>query len=150
MTSIPPLIAICEGRKPRARKAPVVRPREIKLHMDVAKILRDHALPEWLWWHTPNGELRDIRTASKLRQMGVRAGIADFTLVSPHGSVRFLELKREGQKLSDAQEDFRIHCIRHGIAHAIAYDFDQALIALDDWKCLRIKCPARGTIGGAR
>ena len=145
MTAVPPLLAICEGRKPRARKAPAFRPKEHVLHMATAKLLRDHILPEWIWWHTPNGELRDVRTAAKLKALGVRAGVPDIVLVSPCGSVRFLELKRPGETLSDAQEDFRIHCTRHGIAHAIAYDFDQALIALDAWSCLRVKI-----IGGVR
>jgi hypothetical protein len=86
-----------------------------------------------------------VRTGAKLKALGVRAGVPDIVLVSPCGSVRFLELKRPGETLSDAQEDFRIHCTRHGIAHAIAYDFDQALIALDAWSCLRVKI-----IGGVR
>jgi hypothetical protein len=141
--AVPPLLAICEGRKPRARKAPVIRPREIQLHLDVARVLRDHAVPEWLWWHTPNGELRDKRAAAKLRAMGVRPGVPDFLLISPHGSVRLLELKRPGETLSDAQEEFRIHCVRHGIAHAIAHNFDQALVALDHWACLRIRITPR-------
>jgi len=142
--SIPPLLMLADGRKPRARKAPIVRPREIRLHLDVARVLREHCLPEWVWWHTPNGGKRDVITGAQLKLMGVRAGVPDIILISPHGSVRLLELKRPGETLSDAQEEFRIHCIRHGIAHAIAYDIDQALIALDAWSCLRLK------IGGAR
>jgi len=132
------------SKKARPRKAPAIRPREIRLHLDVARVLREHCLPEWIWFHVPNGERRDVRTGSRLKRMGVRPGVPDFLLISPYGSVRLLELKRSGETLSDAQEEFRIHCIRHGIAHAIAYDIDQALIALDAWSCLRIK------IGGGR
>jgi len=140
----PPLLLLAQGRKPRARKAPTIRPREIRLHLDVARVLRDHCLPEWVWWHTPNGGRRDVKEAAKLKLLGTRAGVPDLILISPYGSVRLLELKRPGETLSDAQEEFRIHCIRHGIPHAIAYDFNQALIALDHWGCLRLK------IGGAR
>jgi hypothetical protein len=68
--------------------------------------------------------------------MGVMAGIPDIVLVSPYGSVRFLELKRAGETLSDSQENFRVHCIRQGIPHAVAFTFDQALAALDAWNCL--------------
>jgi hypothetical protein len=88
------------------------------------------------------GEKRDVVTGARLKRMGVK--LPDFILISPHGSVRLLELKRPGEKLSDPQEDFRMHCIRHGIAHAIAYDVRQALTALDCRGCLRIK------IGGSR
>jgi hypothetical protein len=133
-----------EGRKPRLRKAPPIRPREVKLHTDVAKVLRDHCLPDWLWWHTPNGERRDVQTGARLKRMGVKPGVPDFLLISPYGSVRFLELKRIGETLSETQEEFRIFCIRQGIPHAIAWTFDEALTAHDHWGCLRIK------IGGGR
>jgi hypothetical protein len=144
MSALPPLLALAAGRRARARKAPVVRPREITLHLDVARVLRDHCLPEWIWFHVPNGERRDVRTGARLKKMGVKPGVPDFLLISPHGSVRLLELKRPGESLSEPQEDFRIHCVKHGIAHAIAYDFSQALTALNAWQCLRIR------IGGAR
>lgn len=79
----------------------------------------------------PNGGRRDVKEASKFKLMGVKPGVPDFILISPHGSVRFLEIKRVGETLSEAQEDFRMHCTRHGIAHAIAHNIDQALAALD-------------------
>jgi VRR-NUC domain len=144
MTAIPPLLLLAQGRKPRPRRAPRARPKESTLHCAVAKLLRDHALPDWVWFHVPNGELRDARTGARLKAMGVRPGVPDFALVSPYGSVRFLELKRAGETLSDPQEDFRIHCIRQGIPHAIAYTLEEALTALDHWGCLRVK------IGGVR
>jgi VRR-NUC domain len=88
-------------------------------------------------------ELRDKITAAKLKAMGVRRGIPDIVLISPLGSVRFLEFKRQGESLSDAQEEFRVFCIRHGIPHSVVFDVDQALASLGQWGCLRIK------IGGA-
>jgi hypothetical protein len=74
MTATPPLLLLAEGRKPRARKAPVPRPKEIALHMAVAKILREHCLPEWQWFHPGSGELRDLKTAVKLKRMGLKPG----------------------------------------------------------------------------
>jgi hypothetical protein len=140
-----PLLALVSGRKPRATRARTVRPKEIVLHMAVAKILRDHCLPEWQWFHVPSGELRDIRTASKLKQMGVKPGIPDILLIPPTGRIHCLELKRQGEMLSDAQEDFQCHAIKHGWPHSVADSFDQALAVLDAWGCLRLKIgPARG------
>jgi hypothetical protein len=144
MSAIPPLLMLAEGRKPRARKAPLVRPKEISLHMSVAKVLHEHCLPDWLWTHIASGELRDVRTAEKLKAMGVRRGWPDFILVPPAGQLHSLELKRVGEYLSDDQEAFRLHCIRHGWPHSVAYTLDDALAVLDYWGCLRIK------IGGAR
>jgi hypothetical protein len=36
--------------------------------------------------------------------------LPDFELISPYGSVRFLELKREGKDLEDGQKEFRAWC----------------------------------------
>lgn len=55
----PPLVALMQGRRARPRRAPQLRPREIMLHMAVARILRDYGRPEWRWSHFPAGEARD-------------------------------------------------------------------------------------------
>ncbi|WOJ89894.1 hypothetical protein RZS28_00840 [Methylocapsa polymorpha] len=140
----PPLLLIGEGRKPRLRRAPTPRPKELSLHMSVAKLLRDHARPEWQWCHVPNGELRDKRTAAKLKNMGAKAGWPDFILVPPIGQLHCLELKRIGEDLSDAQDDFRMWCIRSGVPHVVAYSLDEVLIAFDVWGCLSIEITKRG------
>ena len=41
MSRPPPLVALMEGRRARPRKASQLRPREITLHLGVARILRD-------------------------------------------------------------------------------------------------------------
>jgi hypothetical protein len=141
--TIPPLLMLAEGRKPKARKATVIRPKELVLHMAVAKLLREHCLPLWQWTHVPNGEVRDIRTAVKLKRMGTKPGWPDFILCPPAGQLHCLELKRIGETLSDDQEDFRDWCIRHGVPHVVAFTIDEVLTAFDQWGCLRIR------IGGA-
>jgi hypothetical protein len=144
MRATPPLLQMMGGRKARPRKVPKVRPREMRLHLDVARVLLDHAAPGWFWWHTPNGGKRGIITAALFKKMGVRPGIPDFILVPPTGQVHFIELKRHGESLSDAQQDFQLWCIRHGVPHSVADTLDQALAVLDAWGCLRIR------IGGDR
>ena len=134
--TLPPLLALAQGRRVRLRKAPVIRPKEFELHVSVAALLRRRRAPEWLWWHTPNGEIRDKREAAKLKAMGAKPGVPDFLLISPYGSVRFLELKRRGESLSEDQEAFSLHCIRHGIPYSVARTIDEALAALNGWGCL--------------
>lgn len=143
---MPPLLQIASGRKPRVllRKIQRDRPKEIVLHMSVAKLLRDFGRADWQWTHIPAGEARDKRTAGKLKQMGTRAGWPDFVLVPPSGNLHCLELKREGEKLSDEQDKFRDWCIRHGVPHVVAFSIDDALAAVDLWGCLTHR------IGGAR
>ncbi len=77
MTQIPPLLMIAEGRKPRPRKAVIVAPRELDLHMAVVKALHDYGAPDWQWSHFPAGEARDARTGAKLKRMGAKAGWPD-------------------------------------------------------------------------
>jgi hypothetical protein len=53
--------------------------------------------------------------------------------------------------LSEAQEAFRLWCVRNGIGipHALADTIDDALAALDRWNCFNIRIPARAGKGGA-
>jgi len=129
--TLPPIVALAEGRKPRLRKAPIGRAKEIALQMSVAQVLREHCRPNWQWTHIANGELRDLRTAVKLKRMGVRRGWPDFILVPSRGQLHCLELKREGERLTPDQEDFHLRCIRHGVPHVVAFDFGQVLTAFE-------------------
>jgi len=148
MTELP-LLMIAAGRKPRLRRAPTSRPKELTLHLSVGKLLRDHARPDWQWCHIPSGELRDKRTAAKLKAMGTRPGWPDFILIPPIGQLHALELKRVGEWLSDEQETFRLWCITHGIPHCVAYTIDEVLTVFATWNCLSID-PALLRNGGAR
>ncbi len=144
MTALPPLLLLAEGRKPRARKVPIVRPRESRLQCDVAKLLHDHCLPTWKYSHFPAGERRDVITGARLKRMGLQRGWPDFVLVSPSGVFHALELKRIGEVLTEDQEAFQLWAVRYGVPHSVASTFDDALVALDAWGCLRIR------IGGTR
>jgi hypothetical protein len=149
MNALPPLLQLAAGRKARPRGASLIRPLEVVLHMAVAKLLREHCRPDWQWTHIGHGEARDIRTATKLKQMGVRSGWPDFILVPPTGQLHCLELKRVGEKLSSDQQAFRLWCVSHGVPHAVAFTIDDALGAFDRWNCLTIELPARAGTGGA-
>jgi hypothetical protein len=138
----PPLLALAEGRKVRPRREPAPKPLEIILHVTIADLLRQHALPDWDWTHI-NRKAKDAREGKILKTMGVNPHWPDFMLVSPNGLVRFLELKRIGEPLSDGQDAFRVRCIQRGIPYVVARTLDDALGAFDDWGCLRIKYEAR-------
>ena len=51
--------------------------KEIELHIELVAMLRIVLKPTVLWWHTPNGEHRDPKTAAKLKAMGVLPGVPD-------------------------------------------------------------------------
>ncbi|MGO9006617.1 MAG: VRR-NUC domain-containing protein [Beijerinckiaceae bacterium] len=141
----PPLLQLIDGRKVRPRKAPKVKPKELSLHIAIVATLRRYAKPDWLFWHTANGEWRDIRTAAKLKAMGVRPGVPDLLLLRPDGVIHCLEFKRAGEYISEDQENFRLHCLAHGIPFVVVSTIDETLYALDKWGVLAIKLA-----GGAR
>lgn len=66
-----------------------------------------HPHLDGLWWATPNGGKRDIRTAVKLKAEGVRSGVPDVQFMVPKGIYHglFIEFKRpDGKgKVSDDQ-----------------------------------------------
>src|ERR1019366_9945897 len=126
---------LSEGRRPRARRAPAVRPREYKLQTAVADILRAHALPEWRWSHFPAGEWRGLITGARLKRMGLMRGWPDIQLLSPIGRFYGLELKREGESLTEDQEAFQLWAIQKSVPYSVAYSIDDALAVLDAWRC---------------
>lgn len=139
--TMPPLLALAEGRKPRAKaseRAP--KPRESKLHADVANLLRYHCLPDWKWRHLWAGASNG-RDGAIMKRMGVVAGWPDFVLISPQGSVRCMELKRSGEEIErgSPQAEFRMWCIAHGVPHVVAWTMDDVLKALGEWRCLRVE-----------
>lgn len=137
------LIDAAKGRKPRVRRAADMRPKEASLHIAVADVLRERCLPYWTWFHVPNGEYRGARLGAKLKEMGVKPGIPDLILIAPDNTNRFLELKREGEKLNEAQREFQTMCIARGYPHAVAYSVDEAIAILEEWACLRISITKR-------
>jgi hypothetical protein len=139
MKSAPPLLSLMQGRRVRARRAPRHRPLESVLHKQVADLLRQHCLPSWRWTHIASGELRDIRTATKLKAMGVRRGWPDFILLAPGGQGHGLELKRQGEHLTDDQIDFQMWSIRTGSPYSVARSIGEVHLVLDAWKCCRTR-----------
>lgn len=69
-----------------------------------------HHHPQLTVFHIPNGEYRDIRTAKKLKLMGVLPGVYDIYVLELQ---LFIEVKsNRAGKLSKAQKKFRELAIR--------------------------------------
>ena len=135
----------------RYRKVPQLSPLEYQMQIALVQLLklllRDDRVD---WWHTPNGEWRDIRTASKLQAMGVRPGVADFffTWAIPASVVSmpevqkfpqnlFLELKRRGEHLSEEQEQFRDSVTAKGSYYEVAHSIDESVEILKRYGVLK-------------
>ena len=93
-------------------------------YMDVA--LR----PGLYYLAIPNGGLRDISTARKLKAEGVRAGVADLQILMEQGRSAWIELKIKGGSLSPLQKDFRDVCRKLGHPWAMAKTVDDVAVFL--------------------
>ena len=94
--TVPPQLALAQGRRVRPRKAAVSRPKELELHLAIV-------------------------------------------LLAPSRRLHALELKQQGEDLTDDQENSPTWCLCHAVQHALARTTDEALTALGCWGALRIK-----------
>jgi hypothetical protein len=132
----PRQLSLFKGRRQRGTKLPP--PLEYTTHVMVADDLRRFASRGWFWFHPASGELRDKATAAKLKRMGVVPGVSDFALFNNVGAPYFLELKRKGETLTDAQQAFADWCAKRPmVRHAVAYSYQEARRILIAWGALR-------------
>jgi len=91
------------------------------------------AYPYVLMFHVPNGELRHISVADKLKRMGVVPGVADFLAFPLLGTKHAIELKTLTGSQKTAQERFERYWTKSGGSYDIAR-------TLEDFQavCLRL------------
>jgi hypothetical protein len=72
-------------------------------------IAMEHLIPQLSkLHHSPNGDLRHVKVAQRLKGMGVKAGFPDLFLPVirlPYGGL-FIEVKKEGGKVSKKQQEW--------------------------------------------
>ena len=131
-------LSLFKGKRQRGVKpAP---PKEFQLHCMLADTLKLCCSKRWRWTHLPMGEYRDIITASRLKRMGVMPGWPDFIFIGP-GAVVFLELKRQGGRLSDAQKALMAHLLACGADYHIANSYDGAIGILAEYDIVPVQVP---------
>ena len=86
-------------------------------------------------WAIPNGGVRHIGTAVKLKAEGGMAGVPDLFLMIPaaeyHGL--FIEMKVKGGKVSSSQKEFMNVATAMGYKAVVCYGFDEAKQAINDY-----------------
>lgn len=108
---------------------------ERALHLSIAQLFARAAPKHVMWWHTPNGEKRDLVTAAMLKRMGTVAGVPDFLLYDTQtGYLHCVEVKTVGGHLSDAQAGWKTRFDRSPTGrYAVARSLDDAILILQDW-----------------
>ena len=118
-----------------------LKPREDNIQIALCQAM-DYA--RIVYFHIPNGlivsmlsEKERWRILSKLKKLGMKAGVPDLFIVSPpkddpDWTGMFLELKREGEKLKPDQEVWRDKIIELGFGWRVAYGLNDAINILNE------------------
>lgn len=79
-------------------------------------------------FHIPNGGLRDVRVAKKLKRQGVKPGVSDLFLSAPKGQYHglYIEMKIKGNHATDKQIEWLRLVKDYGYATAICYGYQEA------------------------
>ena len=97
---------------------------------------QENVYPELkMLFHVPNGGSRNKIEASKLKQMGVRAGVPDLVLPVPKGiySGLFIEMKYNKGRLQDSQKDYLRRAAVYGHCCYVCYSADDAIRVLEEY-----------------
>jgi VRR-NUC domain len=87
-------------------------------------------------FHVPNGGYRRKAEAAIMKGLGVVAGVPDVVAIKD-GRAFFLELKPEGGRLTEKQQQALIALREAGAQATHAHGLDQALRVLEGWGLLK-------------
>jgi hypothetical protein len=114
--------------------APVQRDnnREAREQAGIVSYIRTVA-PDLVVFHVPNGGWRTGAEAARFRWLGVLAGIPDLCIVGRDGAVRFIEIKAQGGRLSEAQRVMRDRLVAMGVPYVVARSIDDVRRVFAIW-----------------
>ena len=89
---------------------------------------KDGRLSDYLF-HIPNDGSRNIIEATKLKKMGVKAGVPDLQLIVPNGQVHglWIELKAQKGKLQPSQKIMIQRLEAQGYMCKVCFGADEAI-----------------------
>jgi hypothetical protein len=105
-------------------------PKEFNIHVAIVKALKVSISKQWIYFHVPNGEKRDPVTAARLKAMGTMPGMPDLMFIGPGPAVFCLELKRDNNRMSEAQVAMHAHLMACGCEYLCTNSYDEALATL--------------------
>jgi hypothetical protein len=136
----PRQLNIFKGRRQKGELPP--GPSEFALGCALADTCRQWLHKDWKFFHVPNGERRDPVAAMRCKRQGVSPGVPDYIFVGPGGRIFFLELKRVGGRLSEAQLDWQQHLMRCGFPYLVTNNLADALGELYEQGIVRARVGA--------
>ena len=116
----------------KAAAARKLSPSERLIHIAIVDYL-NAVLPEsHLVVHLYNNP-RSAAAGAAAKRMGMLAGIPDLMIIRPLGRMMFIEVKKEGGRLSPEQTAFRLFCKQWGVPHAVCRSIEDVREYLDEW-----------------
>lgn len=101
--------------------------------------------PELKWlYHCPNGGSRNRAEAVKLKQMGVKAGVADLCIPYPKGIYcgLYIEMKFGDNRQQNTQKEFLADMAAAGHFVATCYSAEEAIKVIEEYvKLALVYCP---------
>ena len=119
-----------KSKRQRGTKPPPAK--EFDLHVILGDTLQRWCAPGWRYTHIASGEYRTKATAGRLQRMGLKPGWPDFQFFHCDGAVCFLELKRQGEKMSEVQAELSQFLIAAGHRFLCTDSFTDAVNFLRD------------------
>lgn len=88
-----------------------------------------------LLYHVPNGGSRNKAEAAKLKRMGVRAGVPDLVLPSPHAGYAglYIEMKVGENRTSKSQREWLEKLELQGYLTMVCYGGNEAIDVLEEY-----------------
>jgi len=126
----------------RWRNIRAPQPDERQIHISLVAQLKLICRKDVLFYHCPNGELRDDALGAKLKAMGVLPGVYDLIFLYRERDqlqVLYLELKTRKGRLTEAQAVFGMRAGEVGCHVYAAHSLDEAIAILNKHKLLRVR-----------
>lgn len=86
-------------------------------------------------FHPKNSGRKSIQSAMRDKKLGVKAGIPDIVIIDQNGITRYIELKTDKGRLSEAQLDFKMMCqeSQRMVSWALCRSLDEVIETLEEW-----------------
>jgi hypothetical protein len=101
------------------------------------KAIQAAVIKHWKVLGYPNTLVAAVPNEGAMKQPGLTKGIFDLLVIGGWIGVGFIELKREGGKLSPEQEAFKKLLIANGRHYAVCEGRDEPIRVLEAWQIVR-------------
>jgi hypothetical protein len=109
---------------------------EAQIQRTIFDHLRQRGVADVFFWHPFSGGFRRPKEAAIYKGLGAIAGLPD-VMILHQGKLYCVELKVEGGRLSEAQEQVLIKLRDAGAMATHAHGLDQAIRILESWGLLK-------------